>query len=76
MGLSLGRLLGGAMIVEVLFALPGLGALMLQSVPSRDIPVIQGIVLVMALIYVIANIAVDLTYAAIDPRIRTVKAVA
>lgn len=76
MGLSLGRLLGGAMVVEVLFSLPGLGALMLQSVPSRDIPVIQGIVLVMALIYVIANIVVDLTYAAIDPRIRTAKAVA
>ncbi len=76
MGLALGRLLGGALIVEVLFALPGLGALLLQSVPSRDIPVIQGIVLVMALVYVFANIAVDLAYAAIDPRIRTSKAAA
>lgn len=74
MGLALGRLLGGAMVVEVLFALPGLGSLMLQSVPSRDIPVIQGIVLVMALVYVVVNIAVDLAYAALDPRIRTAKA--
>lgn len=70
-GLALGRLLGGALIVEVLFALPGLGALLLQSVPSRDIPVIQGVVLVMALIYVLVNVTVDLAYSAIDPRIRT-----
>lgn len=70
MGLSLGRLLGGALIVEALFALPGLGTLLLQSVPSRDIPMIQGIVVVMALIYVVINIAVDLGYSLIDPRIR------
>lgn len=69
-GLALGRLLGGAMIVEVLFALPGLGSVLLQSVPSRDIPVIQGVVLVIAVVYVLVNIAVDLIYSAIDPRVR------
>ncbi|PRI10386.1 hypothetical protein B4915_12085 [Leucobacter massiliensis] len=69
-GLALGRLLGGAMIVEVLFALPGLGSLLLQSVPSRDIPVIQGVVLVIAAVYVLVNIAVDLVYSAVDPRVR------
>ncbi|UBH05323.1 peptide ABC transporter [Leucobacter sp. Psy1] len=69
-GLALGRLLGGAMIVEVLFALPGLGSVLLQSVPSRDIPVIQGVVLVIAVVYVLVNIAVDLIYSAVDPRVR------
>ncbi|UOQ57452.1 ABC transporter permease [Leucobacter allii] len=69
-GLALGRLLGGAMVVEVLFALPGLGSLLLQSVPSRDIPVIQGVVLVIAVVYVLVNIAVDLIYSAVDPRVR------
>lgn len=70
MGLALGRLLGGALIVEAVFALPGLGTLLLQSVPSRDIPVIQGVVLVIAIIYVLANITVDVAYSAIDPRVR------
>ena len=70
-GLAIGRLLGGAMIVEVLFALPGLGSLLLQSVPSRDIPVIQGVVLVIAAVYVLVNITVDVAYSAVDPRVRT-----
>lgn len=70
-GLSLGRLLGGAVIVESLFALPGLGFLVIQSVPFQDIPTIQGIVVVVAVIYVLINIVVDVGYAVIDPRIRT-----
>jgi peptide/nickel transport system permease protein len=70
-GLSLGRLLGGAVIVESLFALPGLGALLLQSVPYQDIPMIQGIVVVVAVIYVLVNIGVDVGYSVIDPRVRT-----
>lgn len=69
-GLSLGRLLGGAVIVESLFALPGLGALLLQSVPYQDIPMIQGIVVVVAVIYVLVNIGVDVGYSVIDPRVR------
>lgn len=70
-GLSMGRLLGGAVIVESLFALPGLGFLVIQSVPFQDIPTIQGIVVVVAVIYVLINIVVDVGYSAIDPRIRT-----
>jgi peptide/nickel transport system permease protein len=70
-GLSLGRLLGGAVIVESLFALPGLGFLVIQSVPFQDIPTIQGIVVVVAVIYVLINIVVDVGYSVIDPRIRT-----
>lgn len=70
-GLSMGRLLGGAVIVESLFALPGLGFLVIQSVPFQDIPTIQGIVVVVAVIYVLINIMVDVGYAVIDPRIRT-----
>jgi peptide/nickel transport system permease protein len=70
-GLSLGRLLGGAVIVESLFALPGLGFLVIQSVPFQDIPTIQGIVVVVAVIYVLVNIVVDVGYSVIDPRIRT-----
>jgi peptide/nickel transport system permease protein len=70
-GLSMGRLLGGAVIVESLFALPGLGALVIQSVPFQDIPTIQGIVVVVAVIYVLINIVVDVGYSVIDPRTRT-----
>jgi peptide/nickel transport system permease protein len=70
-GLSMGRLLGGAVIVESLFALPGLGFLVIQSVPFQDIPTIQGIVVVVAVIYVVINIVVDVSYSIIDPRIRT-----
>ncbi|QYN39603.1 ABC transporter permease [Pseudonocardia sp. DSM 110487] len=70
-GLSMGRLLGGAVIVESLFALPGLGFLVIQSVPFQDIPTIQGIVVVVAVIYVLINIVVDVSYSIIDPRIRT-----
>jgi peptide/nickel transport system permease protein len=70
-GLSLGRLLGGTIIVESLFALPGLGSLVIQSVPFQDIPTIQGIVVVVAVIYVLINIVVDVGYSVIDPRIRT-----
>ena len=70
-GLSMGRLLGGAVIVESLFALPGLGALVIQSVPFQDIPTIQGIVVVVAVIYVLINIVVDVGYSVIDPRVRT-----
>lgn len=69
-GLSMGRLLGGAVIVESLFALPGIGFLAIQSVPFQDVPAIQGIVVVVAVTYVLVNIAVDVGYSVIDPRIR------
>lgn len=69
-GLVLAALLSGAVVVETVFAIPGLGRLVISSIGRRDYPVIQGIVLVTALIYVIVNLVVDLLYSVIDPRIR------
>jgi len=69
MGLSLGRLLGGAVIVEFFFAVPGLGAEAVNAVSIKDMPMIQGIVTVCVLAYVLIFIVVDLAYAWIDPRV-------
>jgi peptide/nickel transport system permease protein len=69
-GLQLGTLLGGAVITESVFALPGLGRYLVSSINQRDYPVTQMIVLLGAFTYVILNLLVDLTYAFIDPRIR------
>jgi peptide/nickel transport system permease protein len=69
-GLNLGTLLGGTVIVEQIFALPGMGQLMLQSINTRDATVVQGCVVVFAVIAVLANLAADLLYAVLDPRIR------
>ncbi|WP_223627087.1 ABC transporter permease [Microbacterium sp. EST19A] len=73
-GLSLGTLLGGAVILETVFSLPGLGQLLLTAVQRRDYPLIQGCVFFIALIMVLANLVVDLFYAVADPRIRYGKA--
>ncbi|HBY98230.1 MAG: ABC transporter permease [Ardenticatenaceae bacterium] len=69
-GLQLGRLFGGAVVVETVFALPGLGRLLVDSIFARDFPVVQGVVLFMALMVVISNLFVDLLYVYLDPRIR------
>lgn len=69
-GLSFGRLIGGSIVVEFLFALPGVGNLVVQSIHNQDIPVVQGVVVFTALAYIGVNTLVDLTYAAIDPRVR------
>jgi peptide/nickel transport system permease protein len=69
-GLNLGRLIGGTFIVETIFALPGIGDLAIRSIFSRDYLVVQGVVLVIAVGYVLANVAVDLLYTVLDPRIR------
>jgi peptide/nickel transport system permease protein len=69
-GLQLGVLLGGTIIIESIFALPGLGRLMVESVNLRDYPVVQGAVVFLAFAYVLVNLVVDLTYAWLDPRIR------
>ena len=70
MGISVGALLGGAVVVEQVFSIPGLGRLIIGAVLSRDFPVIQGGLLFLALIYLAVNIIVDLLYAVIDPRVR------
>lgn len=69
-GTSLGALLGGAVITETVFTIPGMGQLVVQSVLRRDFPVIQGAVMVIAGIYVLANLLVDVLYVYIDPRVR------
>ena len=69
-GIAAGSLLGGAVVVEQVFSIPGVGRLIIGGILSRDYPVIQGGLLFIALIYLLVNFAVDLLYAAADPRIR------
>lgn len=69
-GLTLGRLIGGTVIVESYFSLPGLGQGMYQAINGNDIPVVQGTVVVIAIIYVLLNTLVDIGYSLIDPRVR------
>ncbi|PJR11938.1 ABC transporter permease [Sinorhizobium meliloti] len=69
-GLQFGSLIGQAVVIEKLFAWPGIGSLLVDSVASRDIPVVQGTILVIVLWFLVINTAVDLIYAAIDPRIK------
>jgi peptide/nickel transport system permease protein len=70
MGLQLSGLLGGAVITETIFAVPGLGRLTVESILTRDYAMVQGVVLLAALAVVAANLTVDLAYALLDPRIR------
>jgi peptide/nickel transport system permease protein len=70
LGVNIGWLIGGTVVIENLFAIPGLGALMLSSISGRDYPMVQGITLVFAVLVVTVNILTDLTYAIIDPRVR------
>ena len=69
-GINLGRLVGGAVIIETLFALPGIGQMLVSAVYQHDHFVVQGVVLVIATGFVLINLAVDLAYAALDPRVR------
>jgi len=71
LGLQFAQLLGGAVVTETIFAWPGIGRLVVEAIFNRDFPVVQGVVLVVSLIFVAVNMLVDLAYAAIDPRIRT-----
>ena len=70
MGSQLSFLLGGLVIIEVVFSLPGVGTLGFEAIQVRDYPVVQGVVLFTALLFVGANLLIDLSYAVIDPRIR------
>ena len=65
-----GRLLGGIVIVEIIFAVPGMGSALAQAVSQRDYPTVQALVFVMALVFLLINLLVDLLYAWLDPRIR------
>jgi peptide/nickel transport system permease protein len=69
-GITMAILIGGAVVTEIVFNIPGLGRLVISAILRRDYPVVQGVVLVTAAAYVLINLAVDMVYAAIDPRIR------
>jgi peptide/nickel transport system permease protein len=69
-GIAIGRLLGGTVIVEQVFSLPGIGSTVIDAVRSHDFPLVQTGVLLIAIVYVIANLAVDILYTYLDPRIR------
>ena len=69
-GIQLGYLLGGTVIVEQIFVLPGLGQLLVNAINARDYPVIQSVTLIFAAGFVVVNMIVDVLYAVIDPRIR------
>src|SRR5580658_1545998 len=69
-GLNIGRLIGGALLVETIFALPGVGRLLVEAIFLRDFIILQGGVVLVAIGFVVVNFAVDLLYAALDPRIR------
>jgi peptide/nickel transport system permease protein len=71
-GINLGRLIGGTVIVESLFSLPGLGQLLATSITARDVITVQGVVAFIAVVYVVINTLVDLSYRLIDPRVRKV----
>src|SRR6202012_4616588 len=69
-GINIGRLIGGALIIETIFALPGIGRLLVGAIYARDFIILQGVVLFVAVGFVIVNFIVDLLYAVLDPRIR------
>ncbi len=69
-GLGIALLIGGAVVTESVFAIPGLGRLTIDAILRRDYPVIQGIVLLFSFLYVLVNLMVDITYTIVDPRIR------
>jgi peptide/nickel transport system permease protein len=69
-GIETGSLLSGAVLTETVFALPGVGTMLVQSILARDYPVVQGFTLVIAIIFVLVNLIVDISYAYLDPRIR------
>src|SRR5882672_549384 len=69
-GINIGRLIGGAVIVETIFALPGIGRLLVGAIGTRDLIILQGVVLLVAAGFVVMNFIVDMLYALLDPRIR------
>jgi len=69
-GIGIAVLIGGVVVTETVFAIPGLGRLTVDAILRRDYPIIQGIILIFSGIYVLINLLVDLSYAVLDPRIR------
>ena len=69
-GIQFGAMLGGAVVTETVFAWPGVGRLVINAITQRDFPLVQGGVLMMALIFTVVNLLVDVAYAFVNPRIR------
>src|SRR6266567_3646506 len=69
LGINIGFLIGGTVIIENIFAIPGIGQLMINSIFQRDFPVVQGVTLVFGVLVVLVNLLADMTYAALDPRV-------
>jgi peptide/nickel transport system permease protein len=69
LGVNIGWLLGGSIVIETIFSVPGLGQLLINSILSRDYPIIQGLVLVFAILVIVVNLLTDLCYAWLDPRV-------
>ncbi|RWI84984.1 ABC transporter permease [Mesorhizobium sp.] len=69
-GMSFAGMLGGVVITEAVFAIPGVGSLLVEAIQHRDVPVIQGVLLISACVYVMVNLLVDLSYPLMDPRIK------
>jgi peptide/nickel transport system permease protein len=69
-GIQFAYLLGGTVIIEQIFSIPGLGSLMLQAIDTKDLPVIQGVVLLTAVIFVVVNLVVDIGYGLLNPKVR------
>ena len=70
-GLQFGALLGGAMLTETVFSWPGLGRLMVDSIKTKDIPMVLGAVIFLAIMFTVVNLVVDIVYAFVDPRIKS-----
>ncbi len=69
-GLEFGGLLGGAILTETVFAWPGVGRLLVDSITTRDLALVQGAVLFIAVMFIVVNLLVDLSYALLNPRVR------
>src|SRR4030095_10537674 len=70
LGLQIGELLAGAVVTETVFAWPGVGTLVLAAITRRDYPVVQATIVLIALVYAVVNLGVDLLYGVLDPRVR------
>ncbi len=70
-GLQFGRLMAGAVLTETIFAWPGLGSMVVTAIRTKDFPLVQGTIMIFALIYALVNLGVDILYGALDPRLRT-----
>ena len=72
-GIQIKWALGGSVLIETVFSINGLGKLMIDAIMSRDIPVIQGCTIYIAVVFVVANLIIDLLYGLLDPRVRVAK---